>query len=464
MKIHKFLLMLFLNFCLVSAASLVLAQGDPNTVYLPLISNDTSDQAETITPQVTASHTPTHMPTFTPTVSPTPTPINTSTSTSTNIPTSCPTDSSPQPGGCATIAPTFTNTPTLTETPTPTGTSTPTSTNTPTPTDTPTPVCPQSGTWAGVTSKNLPISFTVTDSPNCQVANIRYGYQVTCSGSGGGSVTQTGTVVISEAPILDNHFDVTTTFSGNWHNLTGSFPSTSTVTGTWRSTVAIPFAGSCSNSGTWTADRNTALPPTDTPTSTPTLTDTPTVTDMPADTPTDTPTSTHTPKTPTSIPTPTLTDTPTVTDTPTNTPTFTSTPTNTPTNTSTPTITDTPTNTPTPIPTVVVCLPRSGDWAGEESGGPYPISFTVTSECMVHNLEIEFPTVSPINTCIITVTVDLPIVDNKFTFNTPGLNGIEISGEFQSASQATGIYQPQALFLCQGLPIPSGGTWSATKM
>jgi len=193
-----------------------------------------------------------------------------------------------------------------------------------------------------------------------------------------------------------------------------------------------------------------------TPTPTPTATGTPTVTSTPTETPiaTNTPTETSTP---TVTLTPVETSTPTITPTPTDTatPTATSTPTDTP----TPPILKTylpfirkdppppaiPTPSPTPPPPFVPgCLPELGNWAGQESERHYSVSFTVTSDCEAHRFKIKVPFGGFWDACQITVLADLPIVDDKFTFD--WLGGT-ITGDFLSSTSASGTY---SVWYCDG--------------
>ena len=123
----------------------------------------------------------------------------------------------------------------------------------------------------------------------------------------------------------------------------------------------------------------------------------------------------------------------------------------------TPTATSTPTPTPTATSTPSPCLPQLGDWTGQESEKNYPVSFTVTSECKVHLFKIKVRFGA--TTCRITVLEDLPIIDDKFLFDA---TGVDISGEFDSSTSASGTYR---VFLCGStIIIPaSEGTWEAHK-
>jgi hypothetical protein len=117
-----------------------------------------------------------------------------------------------------------------------------------------------------------------------------------------------------------------------------------------------------------------------------------------------------------------------------------------------------PTPTPTPTPEFVPgCLPQLGNWTGQESERSYPVSFTVTSECKVHRFTITVPFGS--GRCQMTVLVDLPIDDNRFSFD---FLGGDFSGEFRSSISASGTYY---VFYCDGTIIfpASEGTWEAHK-
>ena len=104
------------------------------------------------------------------------------------------------------------------------------------------------------------------------------------------------------------------------------------------------------------------------------------------------------------------------------------------------------------------CLPQLGGWTGEESQRGYSVSFTITSECKVHNFKIKIP-FGGLNTCRITILEDLTIVDNEFSFD---FLGGDISGEFDSSTSASGAYR---VVLCGNtIIIPaSEGTWEADK-
>lgn len=104
------------------------------------------------------------------------------------------------------------------------------------------------------------------------------------------------------------------------------------------------------------------------------------------------------------------------------------------------------------------CLPDVGDWTGQESQRGYPVSFTVTSQCQVHNFRIKVPFLPP-SYCQITILEDLPIVDGRFSFS---YFGASISGEFDSSTNASGTY---SVIYCDGTLItpPSQGTWQAHR-
>jgi len=110
-------------------------------------------------------------------------------------------------------------------------------TSTPTPTPSP---CPQIGAWSGTTNQGYPLSFTVSNTPSCQVRSLTITVRVWCSSG----LPRTITVSWNTLPISDNHFS---TGSG-FEEVVGDFISSSTATGTWKY-----FDFSCSGSGTWTA-------------------------------------------------------------------------------------------------------------------------------------------------------------------------------------------------------------------
>jgi hypothetical protein len=108
-------------------------------------------------------------------------------------------------------------------------------------------------------------------------------------------------------------------------------------------------------------------------------------------------------------------------------------------------------------PTPSLCLPELGDWTGQESQRDYQVSFTVTSQCEVHEFSIRIPFGA--GSCQITIGEDLPIDDNEFSFD---FTGGSISGDFDSSTSASGAY---SVFFCEDTLIipPSEGTWEAHK-
>jgi hypothetical protein len=135
----------------------------------------------------------------------------------------------------------------------------------------------------------------------------------------------------------------------------------------------------------------------------------------------------------------------------------------TPTPSPTPTLTATPTPTalPTPTPTATATpIAVVGVWQGTTSQG-WTLEFEVTVDGRIANLRITFPdrTVpcSPsgfLDSVRLSETTTLPIVDNRFTQVTWGLEG-----EFTTAQQVSGVINYTHPDCAISNP---GGTWEAT--
>ena len=117
----------------------------------------------------------------------------------------------------------------------------------PTPTPTPCP-CPQTGSWSGTTNQGYPISFTVSNTPSCQVRPLTITILVYCSG--GPTPQPPRTIMVTydfASPISNNSFSVGSGGVGG-PKVVGNFTSPNTVTGTWD------YAGfPCYGHGTWVA-------------------------------------------------------------------------------------------------------------------------------------------------------------------------------------------------------------------
>lgn len=158
---------------------------------------------------------------------------------------------------------------------------------------------------------------------------------------------------------------------------------------------------------------------------------------------------------------PTNTNTPTLSATPTDT----STPTPSPTNTHTPTFTPTSTFTPVPSPTALPSCPeKEGRWVGTTSQDTRAVEFEMIENCMVHSFTIEIPSAVPGTICVFSLNVDLSVDNNSFSFFEPGLNGLEITGEFNGDREALGTYNAGPLLGCPiPLQSPGEGTWKAKR-
>lgn len=225
-------------------------------------------------PSNTSTQTPTHTPTFTPTNTPvalaylpfvakqypplTMTPEATQTHPPTATATSVPSTATATPTN--TTTPTATETATPTETPTPTPSHTPTITPTPTPTPTPTetrtptptPFTGYDGDWSGMTSQELPISFTVQ---NYVVTSLTVEFKKTNF-----SFTCTYTLNhFRDTPITGNTFQVTgqagsPTGASVIYTITGTFNSNTSASGDLQMTVDDVLCNGDVNA-TWTATK-----------------------------------------------------------------------------------------------------------------------------------------------------------------------------------------------------------------
>ncbi len=108
------------------------------------------------------------------------------------------------------------------------------------------PPCPQAGPWTGTTSQGHEISFTVENTPVCQIAaeSLAITIRDSC-----GFVTRT--IFHGSFPITDNQFST----GGTVLAVTGDFTSTSTASGTFEMDMSnpVPPPTACKASGTWTA-------------------------------------------------------------------------------------------------------------------------------------------------------------------------------------------------------------------
>jgi hypothetical protein len=119
---------------------------------------------------------------------------------------------------------------------------------------------PTGGTWTGITNLNQPVSFTVSPS-GTQWSNfsLKFAYVIVSPGLCFGILTQT---VPGPGNIVANQFtvSVSTTFVA-----LVQFTSPTTATGSFTFTnVSVPFCGSFSGSGTFTAQTGAGSTPTPT--------------------------------------------------------------------------------------------------------------------------------------------------------------------------------------------------------
>ena len=105
--------------------------------------------------------------------------------------------------------------------------------------------CPDSGAWSGETNQDYPIDFAVSSS--CRVGDLTIEYVLTCPGSW---LWKTKTFD-SSTSISDDRFD----FDANGDpTVSGRFTSQTRATGTWEGSLDLPGVGTCSGSGTWSAN------------------------------------------------------------------------------------------------------------------------------------------------------------------------------------------------------------------
>jgi hypothetical protein len=110
----------------------------------------------------------------------------------------------------------------------------------------PLPDCPQAGSWSGTTSQGRSISFTVENSPQCQIT--AQSLVITIRDS---CYYVTTTYFNNSILITNNHFDT----GGVTVQVDGDFTSPTTASGTFSLNMANPFPPpyNCTASGTWTA-------------------------------------------------------------------------------------------------------------------------------------------------------------------------------------------------------------------
>ena len=110
----------------------------------------------------------------------------------------------------------------------------------------PPPDCPQTSSWTGVTNQGRNISFTVENSPQCQIGanSLIISIRDSC-------YNNTTTYFASSFPITNNHFD---TGGGNVQ-VEGDFTSLTTASGTFSLDMFNPFPPpyNCYATGSWTA-------------------------------------------------------------------------------------------------------------------------------------------------------------------------------------------------------------------
>ena len=110
------------------------------------------------------------------------------------------------------------------------------------------PPCPSAGSWSGTTSQGYAISFSVVQSPSCQVQSLSIKYYVTCTM---GSYFTATTSFYSSQTITNDYFD---TF-GSTPRVKGDFSSTTSASGTWSYEGANPYnpIEYCTAYGNWWA-------------------------------------------------------------------------------------------------------------------------------------------------------------------------------------------------------------------
>jgi hypothetical protein len=107
------------------------------------------------------------------------------------------------------------------------------------------PPCPDPGAWSGSTNQGYPIDFSVTSS--CRVRDLTIEYQVTCPT---GLLWKTKTFDYSTS-ISDDSFE----FDDDGDpTVSGQFTSRTSASGSWSSSFYLAGIGTCSGSGTWSAN------------------------------------------------------------------------------------------------------------------------------------------------------------------------------------------------------------------
>jgi hypothetical protein len=108
------------------------------------------------------------------------------------------------------------------------------------------PACPQSGAWSGTTSQGRSISFTVENTPQCQIAANSLSISIRDS-----CYANTTTVFAQSYAITGNHFSAGSTIV----QVIGDFSSLTTADGTFSFNMLNPWPPPtyCTASGTWTA-------------------------------------------------------------------------------------------------------------------------------------------------------------------------------------------------------------------
>jgi hypothetical protein len=107
------------------------------------------------------------------------------------------------------------------------------------------PPCPDPGQWSGDTDQGYPIDFTVTS--DCQVWDLTIEYVVTCPT---GIMWKTRTFDYS-TPISDDDFEYD---ADGDPTVSGHFSSSTAANGIWSSSFYLPGIGTCTGSGTWSAN------------------------------------------------------------------------------------------------------------------------------------------------------------------------------------------------------------------
>jgi hypothetical protein len=105
--------------------------------------------------------------------------------------------------------------------------------------------CPDPGAWSGTTNQGEPIDFSVTSS--CWVSNLTIEYWVICPA---GLMWKMKTFDYATS-ISDDSFE----FDNNGDpTVSGQFSSNTSASGSWSSSFYMSGIGTCSGSGTWSAN------------------------------------------------------------------------------------------------------------------------------------------------------------------------------------------------------------------